>query len=223
MEQEGVIKYSLKFRQRALKLSHEKLAKLNSCRTRLMASGLLGQDDKRYEGYGFGNISIRHTIESAEFYITGSQTGSIAELESENIALVTQVDSEQNSLWAAGQAKPSSEAMTHGVLYQVSKNIQAVVHVHSPDIWRDYKQLNLASTSADIPYGTPAMAMAVTQLAAPLFRNLNQNILSEDEWAVVFVMKGHEDGVVAAGTSLEQCTKSLLDYQQTAKLNNRFI
>jgi ribulose-5-phosphate 4-epimerase/fuculose-1-phosphate aldolase len=93
--------------------------------------------------------------------------------------------------------------MTHGVLYQQSAQIKAVVHVHSPEIWASADVLNLASTAKEIPYGTPEMAYAVQQLSSEL-------MLGKPYLPILFVMKGHEDGVVAAGASLAQCTNLLL-------------
>ena len=120
------------------------------------------------------------------------------------------INVEQNKLCAYGEVEPSSESMTHGALYQKSKLINAIVHVHSPDIWRQAEMLNLASTAKEIPYGTPEMAYAVQQLSAKL-------MLGNTQLPILFVMKGHEDGVVAAGMSLAQCTNILLETLKRSK------
>ena len=106
--------------------------------------------------------------------------------------------------------KPSSESMTHGVAYQTLDTAMAVIHVHSPDIWRNSDKLGLAATSADIPYGTPEMARAVRQLVLEEHQKTGCSSQLNGQ-AIVFVMKGHEDGVVAVGASLALCTQSLLD------------
>jgi len=205
MEREGVIKYSLDFKGQALNLPDKTLAALNICRTAMIQQALLGQDARRYAGYGFGNISLRCTPSSSAFYISGTQTGHETKLSKTHLAYVTGIDIEQNTLIAQGETEPSSEGMTHGVLYRQSEQIQAVVHVHSPDIWQHADALNLPSTPETIPYGTPEMARAVQQLCSRL-------MLHKPYLPIVFVMKGHKDGVVAAGASLAQCTKILLEY-----------
>jgi len=209
-EQEGVTKYSLDFQRQAVCASHKVLSEMNACRSLMIDNGLLGQDDSRYGGYGFGNISSRSTESNTVFLITGSQTGHKHSLSNASLSCITDINIEQNSLRAYGEIVPSSESMTHGVLYQQSDQIQAVVHVHSPDIWRYGEALDLASTSEDIPYGTPEMAYAVQQLSSEL-------MLSKVPLPILFVMKGHEDGVVAAGSSLAQCAHILLDTLQRSK------
>jgi len=210
VEQEGVIKYSLDFQHKTIRANTKALRDINTCRSVMIGKGLLGQDDSRYGGYGFGNISIRVTKSNNTFLITGSQTGHKHSLSNKCLSCITHIDVEQNSLCAHGVLKPSSESMTHGVLYQQSDQIQAVVHVHSPDIWRHAEALNLASTPKEIPYGTPEMAYAVQQLSSEL-------MLGQVALPILFVMKGHEDGIVAAGTSLVQCTNILLDALQRSK------
>lgn len=210
MEKEGVIKYLLDFQRSPLQVSKRSLRDINICRSVMIDEGLLGQDDHRYGGYGFGNISTRSTKSTQRFLITGSQTGNKDVLSAAGLANITDIKFEQNSLCAHGEVEPSSESMTHGVLYRQSNQIQAVVHVHSPDIWRCAEALNLASTPPEIPYGTPEMTCAVQALSATL-------MLGKSPLPILFVMKGHEDGVVAAGTSLMQCTHILLDALQRSK------
>jgi len=210
IEQEGVIKYTLDFQRQAVSASHKVLREMNACRSMMIDNGLLGQDTSRYGGYGFGNISCRSAEPASTFLITGSQTGHIKSLSNTSLSCITDINIEQNTLRAYGEIEPSSESMTHGVLYQQSDQIQAVVHVHSPDIWRNAEALNIASTAKEIPYGTPEMACAVQQLSSEL-------MLGKAPLPILFVMKGHEDGIVAAGSSLAQCTHILLDTLQRSK------
>jgi len=210
MEQEGVIKYSLDFQHKSMCPNDQTLRDMNTCRSVMIANGLLGQDESRYGGYGFGNISARNPESNKTFLITGSQTGHELSLSNANLSCITGINVEQNTLCAYGETEPSSESMTHGVLYQQSDQIQAVVHVHSPDIWRNAAVLNLASTAKEIPYGTPEMAYAVQQVSSAL-------MLDKVPLPILFVMKGHEDGVVAAGISLAQCTNILLNTLQQSK------
>ena len=211
-EQEGVIKYRLQFREQALsdalfnvnqihlKTLDVLLAELNSSRTVLKLKALIGQDPMRYGGDGFGNISIR--VDGLMFLISGSQTGHLDCLTVRDIALVERFNIQQNQLTASGLTKPSSESMTHGVCFQAFSGIGAVVHVHSPDIWQAVDVLALPFTDQSIPYGTPRMAQAVTELLERHY---------QVDQPTIFAMKGHEDGVVVVGESLESCTSSLLD------------
>ena len=211
-EQEGVIKYQLKFHEQALaenvflnKLSASHsldsfLNELNLSRHFLKEKSLIGQDPCRYGGDGFGNISVR--IHGLNFLISGSQTGHIETLSLGDIALVDDFNIASNQLSACGLTKPSSESMTHGVCFQTFDNIGAVVHVHSPEIWQVIDSLNLPFTDQSIPYGTPEMAQAVSEL-------LQANHLHSRP--TIFGMKGHEDGIVAVGKNLKSCTSSLLD------------
>ena len=211
-ETEGVIKYQLDFRQQKLDIITSHMHDLNLCRSLLKQNGLVGQDDLRYGGYGFGNISIRNSSHASDFLISGTQTGQLAQLLSSDVASVSAIDTRHNRLCAQGETKPSSEAMSHGVLYQCSELVQAVVHVHSPDIWQRADELLLPFTGSQIPYGTPEMARAVFELAQELIE-ANAALVSP----IVFVMKGHEDGVLVAGQDLASCTELVLDLLTRAK------
>jgi len=208
VEQEGVIKYQLAFQHRKLPKRFVLPEHFNRCRTRLREAGLLGQDAARYGGLGFGNISFRSQEQPTHFVISGTQTGGIEVLSERQLSCVTDFDACHNCLSAYGETAPSSEAMTHGVLYGLNSAIQAVIHVHSPDIWHRCDVLQLASTSANITYGTPEMSKAVSVLGQRL---------QTFGLPLLLVMKGHQDGVVAAGESLESCTDALLNLKLRAE------
>jgi ribulose-5-phosphate 4-epimerase/fuculose-1-phosphate aldolase len=208
MEQEGVIKYQLFFSHEKLVIAPSILEEINLCRHALSGQSLIGQDDERYDGYGFGNISRRADRHRSAFLISGTQTGHLRTLTGGDLAYAESVDAVHNCVTARGEVEPSSEAMTHGVLYQVSQCINAVVHVHSPDIWQQADQLGLLFTAASTPYGTPQMASEVKALAAALLMT---------DLPFIFVMKGHEDGVVAAGPSLSSCCELIVQTLNQAK------
>jgi len=221
-EQEGVTKYKLDFRKRKLNITSSHLRALNTCRALMQQEGLMGQDDLRYEGYGFGNISIRNQPYSSAFLISGTQTGQLRSLSASDIACVSKIDAQANYLCAFGEVPPSSEGMSHGVLYQLGEQVQAVVHIHSPDIWQHADDLGLPSTLEHIPYGTPEMASAVYDLS---MRLLNAQALDDccvsDTTPLVIVMKGHEDGVLVAGKALNECSDLILAVLEQAKsINN---
>jgi len=204
---EGVVKYHLYFQAAALKLEAEQLNDLNRARALMRGAGLIGCEPGRYSGLGFGNLSSRSPSRD-EFVISATQTGHLKHLDPDQFSLVYRSCPEQNELWARGYSEPSSEAMTHAVIYQSCPKVQAVVHVHSPDIWYHGARLNLRFTAADIPYGTPQMARAVKALV---------DETGHLEKVNVFTMKGHQDGVVAYGPSLVACTDCLLTMRSKAR------
>ena len=106
----------------------------------------------------------------------------------------------------ADYCKPSSESLTHASIYAQDSNIQAVIHVHSPEIWNNTVALNLPHISADIPYGTVEMAIAVEQL----FQSGNLQQIS------LFTMLGHEDGVVSFGRNMQEAAWELIKYLSLA-------
>ncbi|KKO43910.1 aldolase [Arsukibacterium ikkense] len=197
-EQEGVIKYQLNYQVQAV-LKAEEVAELSSWRQIMLQLGMLGQSPQRYDNYGFGNISQRFGA-SDQFIISGSQTGGISKITAADYALVSECLVAQNQITALGQTKPSSEAMTHGQLYQLSDRINFIIHAHCPHIWLQAEALALPQTGAGVPYGTVAMADEVARLFT------ETNVLQQG----VFTMAGHKDGVVAFGKTAEQAGQRLI-------------
>ena len=198
---EGIIKYCLNHTQQAINLNFS-IHSLNAWRTVLFKLGLIGQDSDRYDGLGFGNISQRLDNISHQFVITGSQTGMFDSITRQQMALVLEADIQQNYLRSIGFYQPSSESLTHASLCQLDMNINAVIHVHSPTIWRHTKILQLPHISAEIPYGTVQMANEVKRL-------YHSGLLDETS---LFTMLGHEDGVVAFGETLEAAALKVIRY-----------
>jgi L-ribulose-5-phosphate 4-epimerase len=116
----------------------------------------------------------------------------------EHFAVVSGWDIAHNQLEARGPVKPSSEALTHAAVYQVSQDTRCVMHVHSPEIWRHARQLALPMTAVEATCGTPRMASEV------------QQVVQSGPRRQLLVMQGHEDGVVAWGVSIEAAGLMLL-------------
>lgn len=190
-EQEGVIKYQLEFREADPLLDHN-YSDLNYWHRQFKAAGILGQDPKRYNGLGFGNLSQR--IDQQSFLISGTQTGGLDELTANDYALVTRTNIPLNRVEAEGRVKPSSESLTHAAVYAFDDQIQYVFHVHSPAIWSARASLNIPETAAQIAYGTPQMAEEMIRLYQR-GEFANGNILA---------MVGHEDGVIGFGVTAEE-------------------
>jgi len=196
-DEEGVTKFDLAFTL-SPPLSDALLRPLNAWRQILWRCGLIGQDPDRYGGVGFGNVSRRLATGARRgalrFAITGTRTGTLAELNANHYSTVIACDPARNRVEAEGPIAPSSESLTHGMLYRIDPSIGFIFHVHSPDIWQARAALKLPTTAADVAYGTPAMAAEMRRLkrAGALMRQR------------IVVMAGHEDGVIAFGRTADQ-------------------
>lgn len=196
-ESEGVIKYRLDYRA-AQAQPVAGFAALNAWRSLLWRLGLIGQDPARYGGLGYGNISLR--LETGGFLVTGTQTGHLPHLTPEHYVRVLEARPEDNYLQAEGPLPPSSEALTHAVVYDNSALACCVAHGHNPDIWRRAAELGLPTVPAHIAYGTPDMAAAVRTLVQ---RHPEQGLIA---------MLGHEDGLLAYGATVERACWLLARY-----------
>lgn len=219
-EQEGVIKFQLRFTEGHAPKA-EQTIQLSAWRKLCYLTKLIGQEPERYEGYGFGNISERigrgEEAHQRPFLISGTQTGFLESLEPHHYAFVRECYPEKNLVIADGPLKPSSESMTHGTLYALDERIRFVIHVHSPDLWQNAPVLNIPTTAADVPYGTPAMGAEVARLFAE----------TDVREQGIFSMGGHEDGIVTFGETAEAAGSVLFTYLaqawQVAALTQRAV
>ncbi len=200
-EKEGVIKYQLDFNE-APPLAEEQVREINAWRRIFFLLGLIGQDPTRYGGYGFGNVSCRLQGDGNTFVISGTQTAHLPELNHEHYAMVTSCDPLRNHIIAEGPIKPSSEALTHGAIYQFDASINYVFHVHSPDIWQHAVSLEIPTTVEKVSYGTPEMASEIERLLTG----------GDTRQKRIIAMGGHEDGVITFGENAEQAGQALVYY-----------
>lgn len=190
-EREGVITFDLDFTP-APPPADGRLAELQGWRTVLRRLGLLGRDPARYQGQGFGNLSCRATgADDDRFLISGTQTGGLELLGAAHWTTVTECRPEANRVAARGPLPPSSEALSHGVLYRADPRIRWVMHLHSPELFAAAGRLGLPVTDPAAPYGSPALAAEIARLA-PLAG-----------WPGLLVMGGHEDGILAFGADAD--------------------
>jgi ribulose-5-phosphate 4-epimerase/fuculose-1-phosphate aldolase len=203
--QEGIVKFELKFTS-APALQFDVLCELNAWRKILFMTELVGQTPKRYEGYGYGNVSQRlepiAQPHPGRFAISGTQTGGLATLTPQHYAVVLECLPECNTVLAEGPIHPSAESLTHGVIYELDDRARFVFHAHSPEVWRCAKALDIPTTSEDVPYGTPEMAEEVRRL----FRD------EPVRERLIFAMGGHADGVIAYGGTAEEAGGVMLAY-----------
>jgi hypothetical protein len=213
VEREGVIKFRLHHERRALHAHRyeEPSQVLDRHRAALLRVGAVGRDPRRYEGAGFGNVSLRigplaAPVGARPMLISGSQTGGQETLGLSHVCVVDRYDDARNEVWSHGPVEPSSEAMTHAALYDLDPTIRFVVHGHCPTLWRRAPELGVPCTEADVPYGTAAMAAEVRRL----YRDTRLAVLG------ILAMRGHEDGVVAFGHRPAEVTSTLLRYLERA-------
>lgn len=183
---EGVIKFDLQFHPGPPPAAGL-LDELEGWRTIFRRLGLLGRDPARYEGLGFGNLSRRCAGDA--FIISGTQTGGLERLGPEHYVTVRECDPAANRVVADGPVRPSSEALSHGVLYRADPRIAWVMHLHSPELFAARARLGLPATDPAAPYGSPAMAAEIARLAPVA------------GWPGLLVMGGHEDGILAFGAA----------------------
>lgn len=213
MVQEGVIKFDLLFSD-AAPLTMDSIGELEAWRHTLREHRLIGQDPARYDGYAYGNVSKRIGAPGAprghrSFIISGTQTGGLAHLDNRHYALVTACDTEHNRVVAEGPIPPSSESLTHGILYDLDKDIRFVFHVHSKQLWESAQAQGIPLTSPAVAFGTAAMANEVQRL-------FNETDLASRR---LFAMGGHEDGVVSCGHTAEAAGRVLLDALAACEAN----
>lgn len=185
---EGYIKFNPQWIKEPITIGNELLAEINQIRSALKAKGYLGVLPN---GIGFGNISVRDG-NSNRFIITGSSTGGIPVLENSHLALVESTSIEKNSLVCRGLTAASSESMSHAIIYKTLHEVNAVIHIHDSNLWKNYINL-LPTTDPKVEYGTPEMAFSIQRLITET--NMEQGVL---------VMGGHEDGLIAFGSNLEE-------------------
>lgn len=201
---EGVIKFAATHQSGPLpRNAVELVGLLAGWRRILFDLGLLGKDRARYQGSAYGNLSARVGPFPGErgaraFAITGTQTSDRRDLTPDDFCVVTAADVKRNHVTSNGPSLPSSESMTHATVYDASPTIRAVFHVHAPAIFQAH--LPLPETAPDVDYGTPEMAREVARL-------WRTSSLPDGR---VFVMRGHQDGVVAFGNSIDDAGGALV-------------
>ena len=192
---EGVVKYQSNHTQGAA-VDRATVEDLIVWRQMFYQLGLIGQNPNLYGGAGYGNVSRKIRVNDQGqpvFWITGTQTGGLEMIAPESFSRVDSYDVDQNQLSCSGPIAASSEAMTHGAVYEAEPDAKYVFHTHSKTIWSAYQKLNLQFTPQDVEYGTAEMARSVKQLS------------KDPKWTQdrAFVMLGHEDGVFTFGATAE--------------------
>ncbi len=190
---EGVIKFKLTLK-RAPAPEMAQVIALEKWRALFFKLGLIGEYP--IDKIGYGNLSSR--LFRKTFIITGSQTGHLAHLQAHHYSKVIECDLKKGSVTAEGLIPPSSESLTHFGIYEANPSIQYVFHVHHQKLWEMLKAGAFDSVEESVAYGTQEMA----ETAAKLLENKTSGI---------FVMKGHEDGIISYGSTAEEAGRIILD------------
>lgn len=199
MIDEGYIKFELNWKQQPNDFKFD-IKNLMSWRDRMHELNLIGNYPEL--GIGFGNISQKFEAGN-EFVISGTQTGDIYPIEVKHFTTVTDYNLAANAVWCRGPLKASSESMTHAAIYEFDDQILAVIHVHHLGLWKELLG-KVPTSKADVPYGTPEMAMEIKRL-------FDEELLAEKR---IMAMAGHDEGIITFGATLEEAAEVLMTYYQ---------
>lgn len=168
------------------------LDEINQVRTSLINKGWIGV---LQNSIGFGNISVRNKTLSNQFIITGSATGGVSTLKNSHLALVEHYNIAENQLWCKGETIGSSESLTHAAIYSSNPEVNAVIHIHSRQLWTKYLN-KLPTSDENAEYGTPEMAISIQKIMDGKYEGL-------------VIMGGHEDGIIAFAKNLKNTLELL--------------
>jgi L-ribulose-5-phosphate 4-epimerase len=191
---EGYIKYTINHLN-GMEPLYFWTMKISRIRTGLFDLGLIGITQ---DGIGYGNISTR-LGSSGGFIISGAATGGKRELGPEDFSEVLSFDTSKNRVSCMGKVRSSSESMSHGAIYNADKGIKSVIHVHHQGMWEYMLAHPYPSTSERAAFGTPELADEINRL-----------VVERAKPNGVFVLTGHQEGVIAYASQLEVARDLLL-------------
>jgi ribulose-5-phosphate 4-epimerase/fuculose-1-phosphate aldolase len=193
MDQEGYIKFNCTWIECEL-IASDELHSLRFWREILYDHNLIGSYP---DGTGFGNISKR--LEKNIFLVSGTATGHIPNLTEQHFSLVTTFDIKKNALTCEGPVKASSESLTHAVIYESVPWVNAIVHIHNRTLWDKLIDI-MPTTSAEVEYGTPEIALEIKRL-------LKTTSLEQEK---IIAMGGHKEGIISFGAELGEAVNNIL-------------
>ncbi len=194
-ELDGYIKFNYSWKQGG-SLKSILIKEISRARQYFYNKGLIGITKK---GIGFGNVSHRS---KNGFIITGNATGGQRSLKSKHFSLVTDWDYKKNHITCSGSTIASSESLSHAAVYESSKSINAVVHIHNARLWKKLRN-TIPTTAKNATYGTPDMTREIRKILKSV-NSLQRGVL---------VMGGHRDGLLLFGKSLKDTQNTLSKIQ----------
>jgi L-ribulose-5-phosphate 4-epimerase len=193
----GAVKFNCHWTQSGPVISDEKYEIINYWREVLYNMDLIGAYEN---GVGFGNISMR-IGGGNQFLITGSATGEIPELEPGHYVKVNSYNIDDNAVQCVGPLKASSESLTHAAIYSADSDTNAVIHIHSFELWSEliYK----------VPTTNPAMDYGTAGLAKDIARLFSESDVIEKR---IIVMAGDRAGILTFGNDIDEAVNILMQY-----------
>lgn len=198
----GFVKFNCHWSQSGPVISDEQFEIINSWREILYNMDLIGAYEN---GVAFGNISMR-IGSSHSFVITGSATGEIPELEPGHYVKVNSFNIEDNAVQCIGPLKASSESLTHAAIYSADPGVNAVVHVHSLDLWNELIH--------KVPTTNPAEDYGTVGLAKDILRIFREPEVYEKR---IIVMAGDRAGILTFGHDVDEAVNVLMEYLKIPK------
>lgn len=198
---EGILKFKLTLKRAPAPEMNQVIA-LEKWRALFFKLGLIGEYPN--EKISYGNMSSRTNKKS--FIITGTQTGHLAHLQAHHYTKVIDCDLKKGLVSAEGLIPPSSEALIHFGIYEANPTIQYLFHVFNQDLCKNLKQGPFDSISEDISNGPQEIVEAA-------------NALLWKKSSGLFIMNGHEGGIVSYGMTVEETGKIILEHYR--KLGTR--
>jgi hypothetical protein len=189
---EGYIKFNIDWEETQFDFNSNDFTELNKCRDNLYKLNLIGAYEN---GIGFGNISKR--IIDNQYIISGSATGNFSQLEPKHYAFVENYDLNKNQVNCKGLTKASSESLSHAIIYESLKKVNAVIHTHNLKMWQAYLN-KLPTTDKNAEFGTQEMALEI------------KKILKSDSG--IIIMGGHKEGILCYGKSIQETKELLISY-----------
>lgn len=194
---EGFVKFNCHWNQSGPVISDEQYEIINSWRDILYNMDLIGAYEN---GVGFGNISMRIS-KSHQFIITGSATGDIPELEPGHYVKVNSFNIDDNAVQCVGPLKASSESLTHAAIYSADQGTNAVVHVHSLELWNQLIH--------KVPTTNPGMDYGTAGLAKDILRLFMDPAIYEKR---IIIMAGDRAGILTFGQDMDEAVNVLMEF-----------
>jgi len=197
MSYEGVIKFNYECLDRNYLIPEASFNKLNPLRNELKNKNYIGVYP---DGICYGNVSLR--IEKGNtFHITASDTGKFLNTDRAQYVKVTSCNLSNNQCLYKGPGLPSSESLSHYIIYDSCQAINAVIHIHDSALWKQLYN-KVPTSSPDVTYGSLAMVHEIIRL-------LNEGPLMQQN---ILVMGGHPDGIICFGNSIDEAANLLKIY-----------
>lgn len=194
MAYEGVIKFSYECPDSHYLIPEMAFKLLNPVRQSLKNKNYLGVYP---DGISYGNISLRNGNQNS-FFISASDTGKLSLTSIKHYVEVISCNLHKNLCVYKGPGLPSSESLSHFIIYNQCPDINAVIHIHDNSLWKRLYG-KVPTSSPDVAYGTVEMVEEIITLLK------NSNLIQKK----ILVMGGHTDGIISFGNTIDEAAEIL--------------